>query len=268
METILIPTDFSESATNAVKYGIELAKYFDAKVVFVNSYPIPPANYEAGTSLDLLNTLRDSSVQALKNLKAQYPEHNIDCFSEMGYPYDVIEDAVKKCNADLIVMGIVGESGSLKHLIGSNATYVARNIKTPCFIIPDGVTYHRIHKITFACDFDKVEEDGLLYVAKCFSNLFDAELEVINVDNSNLENNHQKQEVKKIIDEKLHTINHTIEIVHDEHISDGIAKHLKDNSADVLMLNPKKHHLFYHLFNENVTKELAFRIKLPLLTIH
>jgi hypothetical protein len=34
------------------------------------------------------------------------------------------------------------------------------------------------------------------------------------------------------------------------------------------MLNPKTHHLFYHLFNENVTKELAFKAKLPLLTIH
>ena len=64
METILIPTDFSESANNAVKHGIELAKYFDAKLVFVNANPIPPANYESVTSFDLLNSLKEALGQA------------------------------------------------------------------------------------------------------------------------------------------------------------------------------------------------------------
>ena len=70
METILIPTDFSEAANNAVKFGVELAKYFDAKLVFVNAYPIPPANYESGTSFDLLNNLKAASEEALDNLKS------------------------------------------------------------------------------------------------------------------------------------------------------------------------------------------------------
>ena len=64
METILIPTDFSESANNAVKHGIESAKYFDAKLVFVNANPIPPANYELVTSFDLLNSLKEDLEQA------------------------------------------------------------------------------------------------------------------------------------------------------------------------------------------------------------
>lgn len=268
METILIPTDFSELANNAVKYGVELAKYFDAKIVFVNAYPIPPANYESGTSFELLDTLGESSLQALNNLKSKYPEHRVECFSEMGYPYDVIENAAKKFNADLIVMGIIGESGGLQKIIGSNAIYVARNIKTSCFIIPEGVSYHRIHKIAFACDFNTIEETILLYVAKCFANLFDAELEVINVDKADEEKGNQKLDTKKFIDEKLQAVKHTLTVVNNDTISDGVTNYLETHPVDVLMLNPKKHNLFYHLFNENVTKELAFNAKQPLLTIH
>ena len=33
MDTILVPTDFSPSATNAVNYAVELAKFFDAKQI-------------------------------------------------------------------------------------------------------------------------------------------------------------------------------------------------------------------------------------------
>lgn len=266
METILIPTDFSEAANNAVKYGVELAKYFDAKLVFVNAYPIPPANYESGTSFDLLNSLKEASEQALDNLKSNYPEHRIECCSEMGYPYDVIENTTNKYNADLIVMGIVGEAGGLQKVIGSNAIQVARNLKVPCFIIPEEIVYHRIRKIAFACDYNAVEESTVLYVAKCFANLFDAELEIVNVDNE--EKNSRKLETEKYIDEKLHTVKHTITVVNDATISDGVTNYLSKHPADVLMLNPKTHHLFYHLFNENVTKELAFKAKLPLLTIH
>jgi nucleotide-binding universal stress UspA family protein len=266
METILIPTDFSEPANNAVKYGVELAKYFDAKLVFVNAYPIPPANYESGTSFDLLNNLKAASEEALDNLKSNYPEHRIECFSEMGYPYDVIENAASKYNADLIVMGIIGEAGGIEKVIGSNAIHVARNLKVPCFIIPEGISYHRIHRIAFACDYSSVEESTLIYVAKCFANLFDAELEIVNVDNE--EKNSRKLETEKYIDEKLHTVKHTITVVNDATISDGVTNYLSKHPADVLMVNPKTHHLFYHLFNENVTKELAFKAKLPLLTIH
>ena len=266
METILIPTDFSEAANNAVKYGVELAKYFDAKLVFVNAYPILPANYESGTSFELLNSLKEASEQALESLKSHYPEHRIECFSEMGYPYDVIENAASKYNADLIVMGIVGEAGGLQKVIGSNAIHVARNLKVPCFIIPEEIVYHRIHKIAFACDYDTLEESTLLYVAKCFASICDAELEVVNVDNEEM--NKQKLDTEKFIDEKLHTIKHTISVVNNDSISDGITEYLSKHSVDVLMLSPKKHNLFHYLFNENVTKELAFKVRLPLLTIH
>ncbi len=47
----------------------------------------------------------------------------------MGYSYDVIENAASKYNADLIVMGIIGEAGGLQKVIGSNAIHVARNLK-------------------------------------------------------------------------------------------------------------------------------------------
>jgi nucleotide-binding universal stress UspA family protein len=41
MKKILIPTDFSECAINAVQYGVELAKVFNAEIILCHSFSVP-----------------------------------------------------------------------------------------------------------------------------------------------------------------------------------------------------------------------------------
>ena len=41
MKRILIPTDFSETATHAVHYGVEIAKLLKAEVCFLHLISIP-----------------------------------------------------------------------------------------------------------------------------------------------------------------------------------------------------------------------------------
>lgn len=269
METILIPTDFSPAATNALKYGIELAKYFDSKIVLVNAYPIPPVTYDVGIPLDMVKGMQDSSEGALNELKSKYPDFDIECFSAMGFAYDVIEQASKKYNPDLIVMGIVGEAGQLKkHVIGSTAVSVAKKLNVPTFIIPENVKYSHIRKIAFACDYDKTEESAMIYVVKYFGNVFDAEVNIINVEPYHEVVTVDKWFTAEYLNEKLKTVKHNLHFLCNEDVTDGIEEYLKSNQTDVLMINPKKHDLFHTLFKENVTKELVFKVNLPILAIH
>src|ERR1700751_2829396 len=103
MDTILAPTDFSPAANNAVNYAAELTKFFDAKLVLVNSFSMPPVNYETGFALDIVTSLQKASQEQLEALRKQVLQKNpflkIECEAEMGVPYDVIQDAVKKYNA-------------------------------------------------------------------------------------------------------------------------------------------------------------------------
>src|ERR1700739_2973105 len=213
METILVATDFSPSADNAADYAVELAKFFDAKLVLVNAYAMPPVNYEAGFSVEIVSALQEGSVKQLENLKKRLllkDEYlTIECETEMGTAYDVIQSASKKHNADLIVMGIVGEAGKVKeHLIGSSAVYVARHMEIPTLIIPENVKYRRIHHIALACDMEKTEESAVVYIVKYFSKLFDADLEVVNIEKPEEEITEGKAKASLFVERKLETVNH------------------------------------------------------------
>ncbi|MGZ3862195.1 MAG: universal stress protein [Bacteroidia bacterium] len=272
METILVATDFSPSADNAANYAAELAKFFDAKLVIVNAYSMPPVNYEAGFSVELLSAVQEGSKKQLEDLKKQLlvksPYLNIECVSSMGFPVDVINEAAGNSRADLIVMGIVGEAGKFKeHVIGSSAVRVARHSDVPTFIIPENVKYHRIHHISFACDMEKTEETALVYVAKYFSKMFDADLEIVNIERPQDELSHAKANTGVFIEKKLETINHRTVFVTENKVAKGLEDYFKVHPTDVIMVNPKKHNVFHNLFNESVTKELAFHVKHPILTV-
>ncbi|HWY37223.1 MAG TPA: universal stress protein [Bacteroidia bacterium] len=274
METILIATDFSPAAANATEYGIELAKFFDAKIVLVNSYPVPPVGYEGNNTMQMIQALQDSSSIALENLKKQIiakyqRDFEIECFSDMGFPGDVIAEAAKKYHADLIVMGIIGEAGKIKeHVIGSSSVKVAQHSTVPTFIIPEGVNYHRIRKIAFVCDMDKTEEGYMVYIAKYFGNVFGAELEVVNVEPPQGEMSEAKARTTQFIEKKLEVIKHKTVYVTDNDVAHGLENYFKTHPSDIVMVNPKKHNIFHNLFNESTTKELAFHLHVPLLAIH
>ena len=274
MERIIVPTDFSPAANNAANYAAELAKYFSASLVLVNAYPFPPANYEMGFSLPMVSALKDSADERLQLLKNELcKNHNwdfdIECVAEMGSPYDVIESVAREKNGDLIVMGIVGEAGIIKqHLIGSTAIKVAKGLSIPTFIIPEKAHYHRLHKISFACDLDKTETTELVYAVKYFSKVFDAELEIVNVEKPEEEVSLEKSKNSVFVEKKLESVNHRTVYITGKDVGHELEDYFDLHPTDAVMLNPRKHNVFYNLFHESVTKELVFHMHLPILAIH
>ncbi len=275
MKTIIAPTDFSSAAHNAVDYAVELAKFFNSRLILVNAYhPTPPADYEFAYTVELSTVLKNNSVEKLNDLKNEICKKNgreldIKCISEMGFSYDTIKAVAEKYDANLVVMGIVGEAGKIKkHLIGSTAIKVARDLDVPTFIIPENVKYHRIHKISFACDFKKTENTDLIYVAKFFSKVFDAELEIVNVEKPKEFISIDKAVTNLFIEEKLEHVRHKTVHITGNNVALELEDYFHTYESDVIMINPKKHNLFYYLFNHSITKELAYNARLPVLAIH
>jgi nucleotide-binding universal stress UspA family protein len=274
METILVPTDFSPAAKNAAKYAVKLADFLNAKLVLVNAFTAPIATTDTMFPLDIVMPLQNvasKNLEVLKNELFLQSEKNIDieCEAEMGSTYDVISFSVKKHDVDLIVMGITGEAGIIKeHLIGSSAVKVARNIEIPTFIIPEKAKYQPIHHISFACDMEKTGQIPLINVVKSFCKIFEAELEVVNVEGLEEETSYEKARTSVYIEKKLEAVKHKIVYVSENKVSKGIEDYLESTSTDLLIINPKKHNILHTLFKENVTNELAFHVYVPILAIH
>ncbi len=274
MKTILLATDFSPASNNAAEYAFELAKYFDSELILLNAYPLPPPNYDTGIALDSVTDIHKASEDSLATLRNKLMENNIngvriECLSVMGSTMDVIEEICKNKEVDLAVMGIVSNAGKIKeHLIGSTSLKAARHLSIPMFIIPDCTKYKRIRKISFACGLKSAEQASVIFTAKYFAKVFDAELEIINIEKPFEERSEEKAMAIEFVEEKLENVRHKTFILADEDATLGLEEHYEQYPADVIVLNPKKHNIIQTLLGTSVTRNLVFHSKLPLLIIH
>lgn len=273
MEVIIVGTDFSAPAQNAVNYAVGLAKYFSAKLVLVNSYPLPTGGYDNVAPMEMIGALQDGSVQGLKELKQEIIKNNynigIECVSQIGTPYGAIKDAIEKYSGDLIVMGMAGAGGFVKrHLIGSTAISVAKDLKIPSFIIPETAKYRKIRNICFACDADKIQEGTLLYTARDFAKIFGSELELVSVDVPGKDLVHEPAKNRSFVEKRLFGIKHKHVHIADANVSSALEYYFKFHKTDVVIVTPGKHNLLQKLFTESITKSLAFALETPMLVIH
>lgn len=136
---ILVPTDFSPGASQALDYAVDLARPFDAELVllFVVEpvyYASPADLYGASANLSmLLDEQRRVGRQQLDRLEEQMRKRRVRCRGvvETGAPYEMITQTAENLAADLIVMATHGRTGLSHLLLGSVAEKVVRGSNCP-----------------------------------------------------------------------------------------------------------------------------------------
>jgi nucleotide-binding universal stress UspA family protein len=140
-QTIVVGTDGSETAGQAVRQAVELAKAHGAKVELVSAYePV------SGTRLREESTQVPDDMQWMVN-----PREDVDATLEeaaevakedgiavkvharQGDPADAILDVAEETKADLIVVGNKGMTGARRFLLGSVPNKVSHH--APCSVL-------------------------------------------------------------------------------------------------------------------------------------
>ena len=273
MKTILIPTDFSKTANNAADYAIEIAKLSKARVILLNVYHIPITASDLPVIIPSLDELENNSMKRLKScekeLTAKHGKHVvIEKLSKPGFVIDEVKDIVNEKKVDLIVMGITGEGKFPDMIIGSNATGVIKNISCPTLVIPHNAKYKKIHNVAFACDYESISDSPAIRKLKTFLQLFNAKLMIFNVLNPTAEPSfsHAVSGVK--IENIFENFNHSLYFPENDDLVLAINDFVDEHNVDMLVMIPKKHNLFAHMFQKTNTKKMAFQTHVPLLAIH
>jgi nucleotide-binding universal stress UspA family protein len=138
LTTILVPTDFSECSDEAVRYGLELGRRFDARVhlLHVIQDPLTQPWAAEGFSVPLFEVVDEWQKQAEQRLRASIPEEDkgrVTVSSVVATPYAEILDYAAANKVDLIVMGTHGRGGVTHMLLGSIAERVVR--RAPCPVL-------------------------------------------------------------------------------------------------------------------------------------
>lgn len=149
-KNILVPTDLSEGAEEALDYACELAQMFGAKIHLVNVIGIPTLGVpELGVALTstVIDQIISDNQAALERLaEAKRCRASIgEVILRTGDARDVINQAAKDLQCDLIVMGTHGRRGVSRALLGSVTETVVRTAPCPVLTVRAHTTVHPGH---------------------------------------------------------------------------------------------------------------------------
>jgi nucleotide-binding universal stress UspA family protein len=139
--SIVVGTDGSDTAKEAVRQATELAKAVKAKIHLVSAYePVSESRlrqerrdvpddmqWMVNPREDVDNTLSDAG-DAIKEAGV-----DVETYSREGDPADAILDVAEETGADLIVVGNKGMTGAKRFLLGSVPNKVSHH--APCSVM-------------------------------------------------------------------------------------------------------------------------------------
>jgi len=271
MKTILVPTDFSSSANNAVMYAAALAKEWKAKLILLHSFhiPIPPSGMPAATfSIDELQKNKERVLEREVSRIHRHYDVKIECCTEPGFAVEAIREIEKKKKTDMIIMGATGAGKIQEVLIGSTAIAAIRNAKTPVLLIPDKSELVKPEKIILACDYKAGINLKNLAFLKDFALKFNSEVYLVSVvsDKGSLHAAEKGVAALKI-DHYMGDVKCSHHFPQNKDFILGMDDFLHKHKAAMITIIPQKHNLLDRLFNESHTKRMAFHTKLPLLVL-
>ena len=139
--SIVVGTDGSDTANEAVKQATELASTLGSKVFLVSAYePVPEGRLrderqEVPEDLQWMVNPREDVESTLKDGAESVESAGVEAetFAREGDPADAILDVAEEKGADLIVVGNKGMTGAKRFVLGSVPNKVSHH--APCSVM-------------------------------------------------------------------------------------------------------------------------------------
>jgi nucleotide-binding universal stress UspA family protein len=141
-QSIVVGTDGSQTAHEAVHQAAELAARLGARVHLVCVYePVPSAQESDTVERDThaesgwVLRPREAVDATLADAAAVFARVGVpvDCYAQRGDPADAILDVAEERGADLIIVGNRGRTGAKRFLLGSVPNRVSHH--APCAVL-------------------------------------------------------------------------------------------------------------------------------------
>ncbi|MBO6879863.1 universal stress protein [Winogradskyella sp.] len=271
MNRILVPTDFSEQAENALKVAAMLARRYNADIYLLHMMEIPMQHIDPGA-------VRSDIPEALFFMKLahkQFEELMESDFLEgitvhetvkADISFNEIKKACKEFDIDLIVMGSHGASGLKEMFIGSNAEKVVRSSDVPVLVIKNHHASFSIRNFVFASDFKNDNKKTYEQAVK-FAELFGAKIHLLLVNTANnfITTYESRTRINDFISGQTFE-NYTINVHNDTSVEQGILNFSAEIDADLIGISTHGRQGIAHFFNSSISEDLVNHAKRPVIT--
>ena len=276
MKKILLPTDFSANAWNAITYALALFREEECQFFLLNTYM--PALYRVDYAMGgpAYSGIPDPNVEnsltglenTVKDIQRQYgnPKHSFETLSAFNLLTDEIQDVVARKAIDFVVMGTQGATGAEKILFGSNTVFTMRKADVPILAIPEHYRFKPIDNVLFPTDYltrYKVDELSPLF---SLLRLHKAKLTILHfVEDQDM--TVSQTEHMQFLNECFEGIDHTFKNVHHQFMPNAIHDYIDTHDFDMVVMMNRKHSFLERLLLRQNVDSIGFDVKIPFLAL-
>jgi nucleotide-binding universal stress UspA family protein len=272
MKQILVATDFSNSAANAMDYAMELAKTLNMEVCAIHAI-LPTEGVDNNMyKAFYIKDYYESKRQALKEWVATYTEREeykgiaVDTLCDVGLVKNVISKYIDEHHVELLVMGITGSTG-ITGIVGSNASTLVSIVNIPTLIVPLASKFSKTPVITLATDYEtRLSADDVNALNEMILAFGSDKMQVLYVG--------EKSEVKNVEtgESKLQELIKHSELefnyIKESNALTGIIEFIEKNDTDILCLVKHHHNILYRLFTRSTVNKVLNRSVKAVLVLH
>ncbi len=278
MTAILVPTDFSENAWNALKYGLELYK---GRPCTIHLLHVNPLLSNTRDKKPMLRTAKAVEEQVLKKSKEQLgkllhriealPNDNNHIFvTHTAYAFfiETIREMIRAQQIDIVLMGTKGATGFKKISLGSNTAAVMTKVKCPLLAIPQDAKYRQPKEIAFPTDYRLTYSQNVLNSLEEMVATTKAALRILYMSNKDADLDLEQQRNKNLLQDFFKPYELSFHHVDGKNLSVAVQYFTQSREIDMIAMVAKNLNFLQRILFKPRIEEISYHVKVPFLVLH
>lgn len=275
MRTILLPTDFSENAGNALNYIAEFVKNekCNLQIIHVVNPNVSPPDIIGTTSLIgiQIESARET-LQAIENFSTAFFGEKtgvkVSTSIEMGSAAHVIKKKAEEIKADMIVMGTRGKGhNSSDKFFGTVSSSILDDAPCPVILIPKEYVFKTIDNVIFATDLDHSDPYELWKATELIKPHVAVVRCVYVVKKQEEKYTKETEQFAKYMVDHSPSIQTIFHLEVGDNIEAILEKYTDIYDAEMLIMHKSKKSVWGKIFGVSHTKKMTSKISVPLLVL-
>jgi nucleotide-binding universal stress UspA family protein len=277
MKRIILPTDFSENAFNAIRYALRLFESESCTFYLLNTFT--PAAYYVG-----INAVSTYSALQLEQMASKNSRIGLDTvedrinkeFSNSKHIFvklaafnlltSEIISLVESHDIDMVVMGTKGATGAKEVFMGTQTMYTIKKVKCPVIAVPSDFHYEVPKEILFSTDFKFDPDNRFLQIVRDISEQHTARVNILNAYYGEPLNDTQNGN-KDFLDSYFQSTAHIFHTAEGVDVIEAVEEFQIKHKINFLVMIHNRHSFFENLLFVPVINQIAHHTHVPFLVI-
>lgn len=270
---LLIPTDFSPVANQALVYGLHLADRISAEIVVLHVFDhllletdILPFHIDQALAMREFPIAQEQTQKHVETLmRKEGLDIPFEAIVAEGFPKEQILRVLEDQKIDMTVMGTTGATNRLETLFGSTTSAIMAKSAVPVLAIPPDCDFEDLRKMAFAMDY-KEENNRNFYEVSRMAKLLGAEVECVHIETAR-KTEEELAEAELIHAPAMEFGQIPFHLVSGKSVSNGLKAFIDSEDIQLLAVIPREHKFPQSLWEKSISRDMVLNANIPILAV-